>query len=358
MYERIIRVEGSARERGVQIGQQLKDAIQTNYLNQTRFYRDTEGYDYQAWCQCSKKYLPFLQKYAPQVLEELEGMAQGSGLAMEQILAMTTAYEKSFGCQDMGDKCTAFLAMGKATQNGSVLCGQTNDERLDEWLHELDVVIHHLDPESGLEVLTYTHPGIPAYMGMNNAGLAVLWTYIDNGQKQDGVPTNVIIRQLLSCTTLEEGVAYLQSIPHAIPNHFALAHRTQGIVCVECFPNAVYVQRGEDYLVHANHNLFCPQEKEETCSWSTRQRCQQMERLVKEQYGKITPEVAEDFFRSHDGFPYSICVHPNPNKPLGKTLAAMVYDLEQGEMHIAFGNPCEMPYHRYRFDRYPVVEEK
>ena len=50
---------------------------------------------------------------------------------------------------------------------------------------QLDGVIHHRD-ESGLETLIYTHPGIPAYMGMNSAGLCLLWMAIDNGERAAG----------------------------------------------------------------------------------------------------------------------------------------------------------------------------
>ena len=70
------------------------------------------------------------------------------------------------------------------------------------------------------------------------------------------------------------------------------------------------------------------------------------------QYKGIDVELAKEFFRSHERFPNSICSHPYPEKPWNKTLATMVFDLTEGEMHIAFGNACETPFNSYKFEHY------
>ena len=79
--------------------------------------------------------------------------------------------------------------------------------------------------EKKKKTLIYTHPGYPAYMGMNSHGLAVLWQYIDNGERnlENGVPTVVLIREMLTKSTLTQAVTYLREVPHMIPNHFLLS---------------------------------------------------------------------------------------------------------------------------------------
>jgi isopenicillin-N N-acyltransferase-like protein len=57
--------------------------------------------------------------------------------------------------------------------------------------------------------------------------------------------------------------------------------------------------------------------------------------------------------RDHVNFSNSICNHSiNATDPLDreKTVNAMVIDLTAREMHIAWGNPCENPYHTYHLD--------
>ena len=172
MHTRFITVTGSPKERGEQIGQLLQKQIETNYINQKDFYWEKQRYRYEEWEEQAFHYISAIKKWAPEVLEEMEGLAEGSNLDFKQILALSTAYEKSFDRNLVSDKCTSFLLSPKVTKDKNVIIGQTNDECFREWLSELDVVIHHIEDKK--EVLLYTHPGIPAYMGINNHGLAVL----------------------------------------------------------------------------------------------------------------------------------------------------------------------------------------
>lgn len=352
MYRKYIVVEGDSYSRGLKIGEELKVQIELNYQNQEKFYLDKEGFNYGKWGEMATRYLPYIEKYAPEVLEELEGMAKGAGMDFKNILALTTAYEKSFARDMVKGKCTSFQVTGEATYAHKTIVGQTNEECFTEWLYPLDVVIHHIDGEH--ESLIYTHPGVPAYSGINNHGLAVLWEYIDNGVVGSGVPTNVIIRHLLNLKTADEAIEFLQSIPHDIPNEFGIADKNGRIVSTECFPNKVYIDEGDGYLVHTNHIVIAKEEPEYTCSTATWDQYEVMEEQIKKNYGNIDVDMCKDFLKSHERFPNCICAHLCAERPWNKTFAAMVYDLSGGEMHIAFDNPCEAEYKKLRFRRYFV----
>ena len=49
MYQRYVKVKGTARERGYQFGVQMKEQIITNYINQTEYYKNKEQFDYKKW---------------------------------------------------------------------------------------------------------------------------------------------------------------------------------------------------------------------------------------------------------------------------------------------------------------------
>ncbi len=351
MYSRYLKVEGNDFNRGREIGAILKNRIEANYVNLVRHYGNL-GYNFEKWVEQCDKYIPIMEKYAPHTLAEVQGMAAGACLPVNKVLAITTAYEKSFDCDkiSVSDKCTAFTAMGAATKSGLTICGQTNDERMDEFAPELDLTIHHKS-EDGHEMMIYTHPGITAYMGCNNKGVAVLWTYIDNGLRDHGVPTNVIIREVLQMD-YEQAVEYIQTIPHAIPNYFMICHKDKGSTGLECFPNKVYTEVYEVTGTHSNHNIFAHGEPDTTVSWSTQQRNRRMATLLQENFGKIDANIAKEFFKDHANFPYSICTHPNHVRPMAKTLAGQVYDLSEGKMYITHSNPCEYPYLCHEFDEY------
>ncbi|MEI5993570.1 C45 family autoproteolytic acyltransferase/hydolase [Candidatus Enterococcus mansonii] len=351
MIHRYIKVSGSAFERGVTIGEVLKMQIETNLASQKLFYKDSEEIRTK-WLEKAQTYLAYTEKFAPDVVAEMQGVANGSGLDFQEILYLYTVYERSFFDALISDKCTSFAVSGHATIDGSVICGQTNDERLDEYRAEVDCVVHHVDTESELESLIYSHPGIPAYMGMNNYGLAVMWTYIDNGLRQEGVPTAGIIRELINKKTLKEAREYLYTVPHAVPNQFSLSHSLEGIASFECFPNKIYEHKTSDVMIHANHNSIALQEPEEGGSKTSHSRFEAMEAIVTESYGMIDANVGKQFLANHRNFPKSVCNHPSPEHPMSKSLASMVFDLGKGEMHLAFGNACEQPFHTYRFKQW------
>lgn len=351
MIHRYIQVEGNSFERGVQIGQTLKMQIETNLASQKRFYNDAPEI-LAKWQKKAAIYQDYTGKYAPEVLAEMRGVAEGSQLDFGEILYLYTIYERSFFDELITDKCTSFAVKGHATIDGSVICGQTNDERLDEYRPEVDCVVHHVDNQSGFESLIYSHPGIPAYMGMNNYGLAIMWTYIDNGQRQDGLPTAGFIREMLNKKSLQEAYDFLQTVPHAVPNQFTLSHSKEGITSLECFPNKIYESEPADVLIHANHNSIALDEPEEGGSTTSHSRFEGMESTVMESYGIIDACLGKQFLANHRNFPKSVCNHPSPEHPLSKSLASMVFDLGKGEFHLAFGNACEQPFQTHRFKQW------
>ncbi len=306
-------------------------------------------------------------------------MASGADLKFEEILALTSAYELAVAGGNVANKCTGFFAAGSYTETGGAICGQTNDEDFSEWIPYLDVVLGHKNSE-GLSALVYTHPGIAAYMGLNEAGLGVLWQYIDNGERAMGTPTNCILRELLFYDNLDEAVGFLRSVPHTIPNHYLLSHSKGGCVSVECYPSGVYIRESADHLCHGN-NILTP-EKMAGCDRKDPLRYREpfsLEAMIEESYrgslegtegilewsyiryhricqllsenkGTITVEKGKAFLGDHAYEPFSICSHPNFVNTRWKTLASIVFDLEELKMHIAFGTACNEKFHEFSFE--------
>lgn len=356
---RYVRAEGgNPYERGVNLGKTLSMQIRTilEYQNQHYTKKDEEALK-EKWLPVAEKFAPYIERYAPNTWLEMQGVASGAEMDFEDVLILASIYEKKVGYGT--DHCTAFAAIGKATVDGSLVCGQTNDESLIEWASgELDVVVHHLG--KGEETLIYTHPGIPAYMGMNQSGLCVLWNYIDNGERGEGVPTNVIIRETLYKRSLSEAIDYLEEIPRSIPNNFLLAHKDEGICNVEYFPEVALKNCGVDLAVHANH-ILDPEK-----SWHDVKRVHQevettflrqeaLEEICRKEWGRIDLERAKTFFADHSRGWGSVCVHPHlrphTRALVNKTLAAMVFHPKSGTMEIAFGNACRTPYQKFVFDK-------
>jgi len=352
MHHRRITATGSSYARGESIGKRWRNSIITILKSLETAALAKDGMTLQDWLPHARGLLPFIQEYAPNTLEEMKGMAAGSDLLFDNILLLACAYEKWFNYHTP-EHCTAFAVMGEASKTAELICGQNNDECLHHWAAgQLDGVIHHRD-ESGLETLIYTHPGIPAYMGMNSAGLCLLWMAIDNGERAAGIPTNVLIRETLLCTTLESAVEYMKKVPKALPNAFMLAHPDQGICNIECSPSLFYPEYSQDFLYHANHilndEMAVNDKNKDDPGCSTISRYAAMGSLIEKYYGETDISLARQMLSDHTGYPKSICAHPRADAIYSKTLASMIFHPKSGCMEIAFGNGCEMPYETYLF---------
>jgi predicted choloylglycine hydrolase len=355
MSHRYIAVTGNAYERGEAIGQNWRAGIITILKSVENATLSKDGMTLHQWLPHAKTFLPFIRDYAPITLEEMKGMAAGCDLPFDDILLLACAYEKWFDYHSP-EHCTAFAAMGDASKTSELICGQNNDECLHHWAAgQLDGVIHH-HHKAGLEKLIYTHPGIPAYMGMNSAGLCLLWMAIDNGERSEGLPTNVLIREALQYITLESAVNYIKEVPKTVPNSYMLAHAQEGICSIECSPSFFCPVFSNNVLYHANHILDAKMAREDkkkddpTCS--TISRYEAIESLIEKYHGKIDISLARQILSDHTCYPESICAHPRPDAIYSKTLASMVFHPDSGSMEIAFGNGCEVPYKTYSFSRF------
>jgi len=352
MHHRRIFAAGNSYARGESIGKRWRNSIITILKSNENAALSKDGMTLHDWLPHARGLLPFIQEYAPNTMEEMKGTAAGSDITLDNILLLACAYEKWFNYH-APEHCTAFAVMGPASKSAELICGQNNDEYLHHWADgQLDGVIHHRD-ESGLETLIYTHPGIPAYMGMNSAGLCLLWMAIDNGERAAGIPTNVLIRETLLCTTLESAVEYIKKVPKALPNDFLLAHPDQGICNIECSPSLFCPEYSQDFLYHANHSLkeemAVNDKKKDDPASSTTSRYAVMGSLIEKYHGEINLPLARQILSDHTSYPESICAHPRAAAIYSKTLASMIFHPKSGCMEIAFGNGCEMPYQTYSF---------
>ena len=59
---------------------------------------------------------------------------------------------------------------------------------------------------------------------------------------------------------------------------------------------------------------------------------------------RITVNDLRAFLRDHDGFPNSVCQHPDPSEPPEDryaTIASIVMDLDARTLEVGDGQPCE-----------------
>ncbi len=113
-----------------------------------------------------------IKKYDAGIYEEIEGIAEGSGSKLEEILALNTRYELLFSQVKLApDGCTALAALPDATTVGHTLLAQNWDYRpgIKDGCVTLEV-----KQEGKPSILLHAEAGTVGHKGVNSHGLGIV----------------------------------------------------------------------------------------------------------------------------------------------------------------------------------------
>ena len=180
----------------------------------------------------------------------MKGLAGGSGLTLDQVCLLALHEEIHHA-----PHCTAFAAAGSATRGRKTLVAMNWDwgAQLYPWAGLL-----RLAPHGSPRVLTYHFPGLWAGAGINEHGMSLMWTssgLMPRLQPGVGVPTYVVIAEILRRKTVNAALRWLDSVEHAGCFIFFLGDPDGTIAVVEGLPGYTTVDQSADALSRANHYM-------------------------------------------------------------------------------------------------------
>jgi len=298
-------------------------------------------------------YLPAIEKYAPEIIEEMKGMAAGVKVDLQDILFLNITYEISTPSV-MG--CTSFAAAGDATANGEVIAGQ-NFDYISPW-EEL-VLILKMKPVKGPYILAVTAAGCLGLIGFNSAGMSVNLNLLKNKDSMtphSGVPTHIILRKVFTCENISEAITAIAMAEGRAAKNYLLTSRQGDIIDIETTTNDLDIQFPErGIFTHANYfktDRFKSNDLAPMFLPDSYIRSQRLFQLMERHHGNLSVDVMKQLLQDHNNHPSSICRHPNPGAPLPiatmmKTLFSIINSPKEQKAYIALGNPCENEYFEY-----------
>src|SRR6516225_4259430 len=192
---RVVEISGTPADRGYQHGVALATAIGRFYdrwMSEAGAKKDVvEERDVLsfAW-----SHLPETRAYAPDLVEEVEGIASGADVPFEKVWFLNcfdeaANYRLYRDHNALGHACTTFAATGRSTVGGVTYVGQNWD--ISDWY---DSVILDIKPGHGEQgALVYTHPGIVGGSGINSLGIALVWNSLHANDCRTGIPCTVLV---------------------------------------------------------------------------------------------------------------------------------------------------------------------
>jgi len=331
---RFLHLEGSPREMGLQHGRLLRPILQPLMETYLRHVHVLRGLGRVRLLERGRRLEPFIP---PDILEEMDGLAEGAGLSHDDVLIGHTFLE---GMQAVA--CSCYAAFNSATRAGALVFGR-NLEFLSMGVAHLAQMIVFCKPDRGIPFLSVSWPGwCGTLTAVNLQGLCVGPLNVNLLQSElQGEPYVVMFRRLAQeAATCREAVDLLRAAPRTYPNNVLLAqtwpHRHAVVAEYTRKHLAVRDPRAEnDFILSTNHfrKLGRKEEWPEDRGYA---RYPALYRALRRAHGTL--DVETDIFGDRR-------VHfPN-------SLHCLVAAPERREARLAFGLPAaRAPYHRITYD--------
>jgi hypothetical protein len=270
---------------------------------------------------------------APDLSEELRGLAAGAGIGRDEALVLQLRRE-IMGYQKvptMGD-CTTYA---RSAAGVSPVLAQTVDLNgdLDDQLTVLDVAV----TGSPRRALVLSFGGLLGYLGVNSDGLAVGLNLVLGGDWRPGLPPYLAIRHLLDTASgVDEALAILRGLHLSSSRSLTLCDPTRSVY-VEILGDELRVAETAE-PVHTNHFLHPDLAARDELNVFARNSSLLRLKACRAGLAELPPDAdVEDHFAILSAPP--ICVADTGDIRRERTVAAVVMVPERGELHVRPGDP-------------------
>ncbi|MBP1713930.1 MAG: acyl-CoA--6-aminopenicillanic acid acyl-transferase, partial [Deltaproteobacteria bacterium] len=325
-------LKGSPREIGRQYGVSCPEKIHKNIDLYFRIFKHYANLDRNRAIRLAQSFIPVIQAFENDLLEEMKGIAAGAGVQFEEVLSLNVRTELMYPDQLAGQgECTALAALPEATASGDMLLGQNWD-----WKPHLleTAVLLRIEQERKPTVLTLTEAGIVGKIGFNSAGLGACLNILKSSLAEVGVPIHVLMRGILNSDRFGDAIGKIVSTNRGSANNTLIAHREGAAIDFEMAPkdlDFLYPENG--VLVHTN-NFVSPRLRPLDTGLSqfpdTLLRYGRAHQKMHLRSGRIGVADFKEVLGDHGNHPDSICRHPDPRDPeleRVQTVASVIMNL-------------------------------
>lgn len=376
---------------GITHGSEAKDRVHGSLSFYQAHLKKVCGLDWEQVREEAARYVEPLERTCPRYVDEMRGVAEGSGLELLDIVAINVRTEIMFGLwtdddddDDDGpetttrrttsaapeiDGCTAmsWKVDGARPDGGGGTGGGSTSFLSQNWdwsaAQEPNLIVCHISQPGGAvageeeegarasiipDLSMVTEAGIIGKIGLNARGVGCCLNAIRaRGVDPSRLPVHLALRAVLESGSMAEAVSRVRASGTASSAHILVADAT-GSVGLECTSGAVREVEADDRgrVLHANHLVLEHPEAEEP-PWldDSARRVDRLRELADgivagtgSGAAGVTAEALAALYRDEEGYPASICRHQVGGSTF-QTLFNIVMDLTGATATVLFGRP-------------------
>ena len=215
------------------------------------------------------QYLSDLAQYMPELYDELRGIAEGSGISIEDAVILNYIDETMLAVSryseddsdahseksDRSDRCTAGALFGRNDLPNMIFQNMDFSDAYNGY--QVLYRIHYTDKD----ILMYGFVGQFGGIGVNSHGVGVTVNIMSDGigKEGSGIPSTATTRGMLQLDSVDEAVEWLRTLPISSA-HSLIVTDPEKATGIEATANSIFVMKpqNEKYVVHSNHCLQTP----------------------------------------------------------------------------------------------------
>jgi isopenicillin-N N-acyltransferase-like protein len=349
----LLRLEGSYRDVGRQIGDACADVLQRSVAFDNEIPGGRARADQLA---LADRYRTLTAEAMPWILEELDGAAEAAEVDPLALFARTVEeiwYEPrgaGSGAAIHG-RCSDLVAAPPATANGHILIAHNND--LSPRYRDELVAIERSVPGDP-SVLTIGN-GIWISVGWNSAGLSLTGNELSPNDERVGIPRELQVRAMLRETSLDGMVGTALRHDRASSYNNVIASSDGTVVNVEGSATSVEMTEPDErgHLAHTNHyvcdSMLAFEGDPAYAGRSAVRYGRAVELLAAQPDGTVTEDVLRDLLSDHEHAPDSLCRHADEGSGGSVTCFWCIADVSDMRIVFGRGNPCDSVAQEFAF---------
>jgi len=296
--------------------------------------------------------MPYHHRFDESLCAELEGISDGSGVPMPELLIMNgfTDFVDVLHQHIVDDPggCTAVLTAPNQSPTGHGYLAETWDMHTGVTPY---VMMLNVRPDNGPALTTFTLNGCVGMIGMNEAGIAVGINNLYTREGKRGVTWPFVVRKMLAQQSLGEALKVLDNADLAGAHNYLVMGPDGSGVNIEAAPGVRAATPLATTYLHTNHcfdseMIRIERPRTPQARRSTVTRLDQAHGFMNEHAGRITPEALMAMTRicPDDGF--GICQSPVEGYDV-ETSGAVVMSPMTNEMWAVWGRPNANEFERF-----------
>ncbi|MGM0166379.1 hypothetical protein IGI39_001338 [Enterococcus sp. AZ135] len=284
----------------------------------------------------SKNCFPYYEEFFPEILDEIDGIAEG------QLIAPDSLYAVLFSMYALVrvTNCSSFIIKNEHT----FLLGRNSD-----FLTAIEKLymncIYTFNESNSYSFSGNTTAFVEMEDGVNQWGLAIALTSVFPNSIKPGLNVGFILRILLEkCKNVDEALELLQTLPRCTAGTLVIADASDKACLVEFTNNELTYSfiNNEGYLCatnsfHLSEMITYKISLED--DWFAEERYQTLDQHLSENYSSMEVSEAEQLLAGKYGF---LCQY---DRKTGKdTVWSTIYDLRNNHVYRCEGNPSRKKY--------------